>query len=1030
MTSRLRDYCRAVLLFTLSLLAVPTLATEPAELDGLVLWLRADDVDGDGQVDAPGAGAAVARWADRSGRGNDVVQPLEDRQPKVVHAAMGGQPVLRFDGGDCLELGKTNGLDAGDQAFHAFIVMRGEMSPGHPNPRILDLGGAAVRPELRQRGFWVGYQGNGRNRLGVSNGDEAEARRPAWNGQPQLMEVTYGGRGQWGMQLNGASDGRGTYRERPFLGFRDPVSLAIGQHFGLTQANTFFLGDLAEVLLFRRVLAPQEQHAIGDYLGRKYGVTTAYGALPQFESEILPVLARRCHKCHGAKRQEGELDLRTVTAMLRGGSSGSVLVRGHAERSYFLQLIDAGEMPPAEETKLTKDELALLRLWVDLGAPAKERVVEPTRTDHYRQQHRGHWAFRTPSVVTPPKVRQPQKVGTPVDAFILRRLEAEGMTLAPRAARATLARRAYFDLTGLPPSPEELELYLQDESPQAYARLIDRLLESPDYGERWARHWLDVVRYADYYDNDAKARQMTAEPLDAWRYRDWVVRALNQDLPFDRFIVHQIAGDLLPNPTGDGIYPDGLVATTFLSNGVWDPHDADKEKIVSDMADDNIDTIGKAFLGLTLGCARCHDHKFDPVTTEDYYALAGMFYSTHFLAALGTKGGAYTMNRVPLVSAEQVAKRQEQVAQLKQINEQLAALDKRQPPPPKDDAQRQQLITQRDTLQRTMLPETPRAIAVQEGGTPGGLFPNIQDVPIHIRGSYTRLGRVVPRGLPRFFAGDEQPPITQGSGRRELAQWIAAADNPLTARVIVNRVWQWHLGDGIVRTPNNFGIRAETPSHPELLDWLASEFVANGWSLKRLHRWIMLSNTYQQTSRVDAALVERDPDNRLLARFAPRRLEAEAIRDAMLFVSGRLDRTTGGPAGADLNIQRRSLYVQTARWNRSNFATLFDAANPDASTAKRVSTTVTPQSLFLLNNTFTLTQARHVAQRVLTETSADGDAGRVNRLYHLLFGRAATESEQNVARTIVAATEQRSREDAWVDLAHVLLCTNEFVYLD
>jgi hypothetical protein len=485
------------------------------------------------------------------------------------------------------------------------------------------------------------------------------------------------------------------------------------------------------------------------------------------------------------------------------------------------------------------------------------------------------------------------------------------------------------------------------------------------------------VRYADYHDADPSKRQAVCEPTEAWRYRDWVVDALNDDLPFDQFIVHQIAGDLLPSPTGDEIYPAGLIATTFLSNGVWDRGDADKEKIVSDMADDQIDTIGKAFLGLTLGCARCHDHKFDPVSQEDYYALAGIFYSSHILQSLGTKGGEYTLNRVPLAST----------------------------------------------------PNPPLAMAVQEGGTPGGLFPGIQDVPIHIRGSYTRLGRVVPRRLPQFFAGDSQPPIAKGSGRLELANWVASKDNPLTARVVVNRVWQWHFGEGLVRTPNNFGMRSEPPTHPELLDWLAVRFVADGWSLKKLHRQIMLSSTYQQTSQAARQQLDRDPENRWLGRFAPRRLEAEAIRDAMLFVAGRLDASPGGPAGDDLNIQRRSLYVQTARWNRSNYASLFDAANPDASTAKRDVSTVAPQALFLLNNDFALAQSKHLAQRLLREVPHD-ETARIQRAYQMLYSRPATAEEIEIAQQLLGQADQRDSLAAWADLAHVLLCSNEFVYLD
>ena len=428
--------------------------------------------------------------------------------------------------------------------------------------------------------------------------------------------------------------------------------------------------------------------------------------------------------------------------------------------------------------------------------------------------------------------------------------------------------------------------------------------------------------------------------------------------PFDQFIVHQIAGDLLPAPDGGEVYPGGLIATTFLSNGVWDRGDADKEKIVSDMVDDQIDTVGKAFLGLTLGCARCHDHKFDPVSQQDYYALAGIFYSTHILKDLGAKGAEYVMNRVPLVPKAQVEAREKQLRLIAEAQAKLAAIEKAPQAAELRQKKRAELVAERDRLQRELPPEPPLAMAVQEGGTPGGLFPRIQDVPIHIRGSYARLGPIVARRLPRFFAGDAQPPIREGSGRRELARWVASATNPLTARVIVNRVWQWHFGEGLVRTPSNFGMRSEPPSHPKLLDWLAARFVDDGWSLKKLHRRIMLSAAYRRSSVAARDQISRDPDNRWLGRFAPRRLDAEEVRDAMLCVSGRLDRTPGGPAADDIDTPRRSLYVQTARWDRSSFAMLFDAANPDASTEKRTVSTVAPQALLFLNHPFVFAQAR------------------------------------------------------------------------
>jgi hypothetical protein len=388
-----------------------------------------------------------------------------------------------------------------------------------------------------------------------------------------------------------------------------------------------------------------------------------------------------------------------------------------------------------------------------------------------------------------------------------------------------------------------------------------------------------------------------------------------------------------------------------------------------------------------------------------------------------------TIKRVPLVPRSVAALRDGQVLQLEAVKAKLEKLDKSSTPVPTNHPERLLLIKERDALERELPPPYPVVMTVQEWGMPGGLFPGIQDVPIHVRGSYTRLGAKVPRRLPAFFAGESQPPITQGSGRRELAAWIAAKENPLTARVIVNRVWQWHFGDGLVHTPNNFGLRSEPPTHPALLDWLAAQFVEDRWSLKALHRRIMLSATYQQASSVPRQEFARDPGNRWLGRFNARRLEAEAIRDAMIFVTGRLDLAIGDPACEDVCAPRRSLYIQTARWDRSSFAMLFDAANPDASVEKRMVSTVAPQALLMLNNDFVQTQAEQLTKRLLREAPSD-EAARIDWIYHLLFGRPAQAQEFAIGLELLAKSNQAHSEAAWRDLAHVLLCTNEFIYVD
>jgi cytochrome c553 len=752
-----------------------------------------------------------------------------------------------------------------------------------------------------------------------------------------------------------------------------------------------------------------------------------------FETHIRPLLVEHCLECHGEKKQEGGLQLDSHETFIKGGDSGALIVPGRPEDSLLIRAVrylDEPKMPPKQ--KLPEAEIALLTQWVERGAawPASSAPTSVATTGfHVTPEQQTWWAFQPIQKSLPPAVKDDQWPRNEIDRFVLAELEARDLSPSPPAEKRTWLRRASYDLIGLPPTPDELDAFMADDSTAAFERVVDRLLDSPSYGQRWARHWLDVVRYADYHDGDPKARNPVCEPLEAWRYRDWVVDAFNRDLPFDQFITHQIAGDLLSSPDGSEPYADGLVATTFLVNGAWDRGDADKEKMVSDMVDDQIDTVGKAFLGLTLGCSRCHDHKFDPVAQSDYYALAGIFYSTRMLKELGTKGGEMTLQRRPLVPQEIVNEYETAVKKIAELNAGLAALDKQSPASPPDDPGRLALIEKRDQLQKYLPPEPPIALAVSEGGVPGGLFPGIQDVPIHIRGSYTRMGTVVPRRMPAFFAGDKQPLIEHGSGRRELAAWIASKNNPLTARVIVNRVWQSHFGAGLVRTPNNFGLLSEPPSQPALLDWLADRFMEDGWSLKKLHRRMMLSATWRQAGGSSAAS-SVDPENRWLGRFAARRLEAEAIRDAILSVNGTLDLTTGGPASADVSIPRRSLYVQTARWDRSNFATLFDASNPDASDEKRSVSTVAPQSLFLMNNSFTLEQATRLADRLDRDIPADipnrTDA-KIRHAWRLLFSRLPQSEELTIARELVGDAADQS---GWNDFSHVLLCTNEFIYVD
>jgi hypothetical protein len=789
-----------------------------------------------------------------------------------------------------------------------------------------------------------------------------------------------------------------------------------------------------------------------------------------FERKIRPILVERCHKCHGGDKARGGLSLSGRDSVLRGGNRGPAAVPGKPGDSLMIEAVQRrGELRMPPVGKLSPGEIDRLAHWVELGLPwpephAATRAGPLATTSARSNEQTDWWAFRTIRAAGPPAVKDASWPRTEIDRFILAGLEARGMRPSPPAERRTLIRRATFDLTGLPPTAEEVESFLADRSPDAFARLVNRLLASPAYGERWARHWLDVVRYTDYFypEPNAHPRASLFELFEAWRYRDWVVGALNRDLPYDQFIMHQIAGDLLPDPDGGPICPAGIVATGLLALSVFDNGDADKIKIVSDIVDDQIDVVGKAFLALTLACARCHDHKFDPIPTRDYYGLAGIFHSTRILAEVGGVGDHTVALRVPLVAKSYLGRREQQLNQLAGLEAIATGLEKLRDSAPAlaglaawsesmvlsarlpvaglltrlagshgailIESALGRVVARRETVRGELLPEPPRALAAQDGGTPGGMFTGIQDVPVHVRGSHTRLGPIVPRHLPGIF-GERPAPITAGSGRLDLARWIARADNPLTSRVMVNRIWQHHFGAGLVRTPSNFGRLSAPPSHPALLDWLADRFIQDGWSIKALHRRILMSAVYQQSSHVGPQVLEQDPENHWLARMNPRRLEAEAIRDAILLVAGRLNRTPRGPAVADLNLPRRSLYIQTVRQDRGNFSTLFDAANPEQSVESRSVSTVAAQALFLLNSELVQVSARCLARR-LVEHAADDDSARIEQAYRWLYGRPPRPEELEIGRSFLARGVARGRDDALFDYAHVLLCSNEFLYVD
>jgi hypothetical protein len=934
---------------------------------------------------------------------------------------------------------------------------------------------------------------------------------------------------------------------------------------------------------------------------------------------------------------------------------------------------------------------------------------------------------------------------TPIDRFVLNKLEEKGIRPAARADRRVLIRRASYDLTGLPSSVAEVESFVNDPLPEgaAWEKVVDRLLASPAYGQRYARHWLDVVRYTDSFD--ARDNFGPKDVADAWRYRDWVVDAFNRDLPYDQFVRAQIAGDILAGRQDESSFDAGLiVATGVYAFGNWGGGDADKEKLLTDIADDQVDLTGRAFLGLTIACARCHDHKFDPISAEDYYALAGVFFSSHILPDVGPKTAGPDMLKIPLASRGELARREEGKRKIAELEKKLDAeldaayaevgkavvaeieghllaayervvfgqtrvsapplgslngfavrrfaglidgsdlrvmpelvkdihdkagvhafknpgkadtpsatfnttgeeqrfitiampprsvavhpspsagvsvvfrspiggavnvsarvadadpncgngveykllhrrgglvsdvaggsiangakadvtpaaltlsagelvellilpkgeyacdttvveltvaaedgrvwrlsedvlaarslsnpsadrfgnsavwhfVDRGQAPadaviakdsslgrflavaaapkadrsrvesaakdvaaglrgPPADAKLRGDLMSPRSWFwaearaddgnlpaerrprvanlrseisnlksQIAKAPDT--ANGLQEGGVPGSPHAGVHDVRLHLRGRYDRLGPVMPRRFPAVLAGDSTPPAVEGSGRLQLAQWIASPSNPLTARVMVNRIWQGHFGEGIVRTANNFGKLGTPPTHPELLDWLADDFVRQRWSVKAMHRVIMLSAAYQQSATADAATLKADPENLLLGRMNRRRLDAEALRDTMLAVTGEIDLSGGGRATKDLNSPRRTLYLMTIRSDRSNYRMLFDAADPTAIVEKRVDSTVAPQALWLLNHPFTLDRAKKLAAEAASPRHASAREG-VSWLYRTLFSREPTARETDLALEFLDGSADQKR---WARYCHALLCSNELMYLD
>ncbi len=909
-----------------------------------------------------------------------------------------------------------------------------------------------------------------------------------------------------------------------------------------------------------------------------------------FEKKVRPIFAASCQLCHNAKAKMAGLDLSTAEGFQRGGDSGPVVDKEKPEESRLLKVIGYDgvmKMPPTG--KLKDHEIAALTEWVKMGAPWPG-AVQPasaanwpknSSTREFTESEKSFWSVQPMKDTAPPQVKNAGWVQSPVDRFVLQKLEAKNLKPAPRADKLTLLRRATFDLTGLPPTENEMRDFLADESPEAFKKVVERLLASPRYGERWGRHWLDVARYADSTGNDEDHRYPYA-----WKYRDYVIDAFNNDLPYDQFIREQVAGDLLPAKDGGEVNRRGVIATGFLALGPKAIAQQDKKKMLYDVYDEQVDVTSKAFLGLTVSCARCHNHKFDPILTKDYYSMLGMFASTrsftnpeshvsavlekplvpkaefdrhlaakkehqakeqrvriaigeivdevkdhavvqhsaqladYFLAARQVyhdgapladvsrqtnlneevlkkwidflKPGAEVrgyLNEWNAASPDKLAvtargyherfqKRfaewSERVSKWRAEYQKALAENKALPGKPSFEAgddrffndvyfdsgpfavperdqkrfspeQWAQLTKHRqelDQLKKAAPAEPEMACAIEDG--------DAVEQKVFIRGDYNSPGEDAPKSFPAILARYDTKPAFNGSGRLQLAEWLTQPEHPLTARVMANRIWQWHFGEGLVRTPDNFGKTGERPTHPELLDYLARQFVRSGWSIKAMHRLIMLSSAYQMASDNPNIAADADPDNRLLTRFNRRRLSVEEMRDGLLAIDGAIDFTMGGSLQAGRGtdgennqgrlsvnpekLKRRTVYLPLRRANLPTLLNLFDFGDATTTSGKRQLTNVATQALFWLNSEFLTERSLDVAKSLLGAKELS-DAARIESAYLRILNRQPAKEEVDQSLKYIEGFKQKfagekADQKAWQSLCRALMASNDFVYVD
>ncbi|RYD23936.1 MAG: DUF1553 domain-containing protein [Verrucomicrobiaceae bacterium] len=740
-----------------------------------------------------------------------------------------------------------------------------------------------------------------------------------------------------------------------------------------------------------------------------------------FEKKIRPLLSEKCHNCHSADtKAAGGLRVDDLNGLLGGGDEGPAIIPGDVEKSLLLQRVNHAndnKRMPKESDPLTDSQIADLTTWIRDGAawPAEKIPDYSKERSKYEGLRKSHWSWQPLVKPAVPQASDASWAQGDVDRFILAKLEENKLTPAPDAKPDVLIRRVTFDLTGLPPSPEEIAAFVADPSPENYQRNVDRLLASPAFAERWARHWLDIARYGE---SSGPSRNIPYP--HAWKYRDYVLDAVKKDVPFNRFIEEQVAGDLLP--AADDEERDRLLtATGFLALGVKDVNQRFKIRFQMDNVDEQIDTVTRSVLGLTVSCARCHDHKFDPVTTRDYYSLAGIFTSTDDRAGLrnrmGGSGLAYydpamlvrLSSELPPPDPEKVAKLQARVDETKKAWDEIRGTPEGLKRAPNGQPTQRPFRLRYEKAQGELMALTNAGEAVHGVSD----SKTIADTQVRIRGEAERLGPVVPRGFPTTFTVPDAPSVNPAqSGRLELAQWLTSPKNPLTPRVAANRVWQHLFGEGIVTTVDNFGVKGDVPSHPELLDHLAGRFIDNGWSMKKLVRELVLTRAYRMGSDGNPAATEKDPANRLVWRHSPRRMAAEEVRDSILATTGRLSTTPPQEAAVkDLRMVEirdngreaagilreagrglyRSIYLPSLRGVTPKSLEAFDPVTQSLVTGKRDATTVPTQALFMLNSSFVLEQSLAFAEKI--SANPQPYPATVSDLYVRALGRQPTSAE-------------------------------------